>query len=249
VAFKLKTLAREYDLWHERVFNSCPEHCDESSPWYELVRKHLVPLEGKRVLEVGCGRGGFVHVLTSLKAVAFGCDFSASALQIARNRLRLDGLDSCVSLAQADAHHLPYADSSFDLIISCEALEHLLDPSAALREMARVCRPGGWLYLTTPNYMNLIGLYEVYASIFRKNGELPYDQPFDRKWTFLQVRTKLRNAGWEIACSDGTVHQVPVPGRNPIRLKFLECHRLIRRAISPFALHYMLLAHKGTGQT
>ena len=48
-----------YDDWHQQVFDSAPEHADQSSPWYQLVLEYIGSVSGKRVLEVSCGRGGF----------------------------------------------------------------------------------------------------------------------------------------------------------------------------------------------
>src|ERR1700674_3953578 len=142
-------LRNEYSEWHQRIYDASPEHADEESPWYELVQQYLVPVEGKRVLEVSCGRGGFSRLLAARGAVMFGADFSEAALRIAQSKSVAGGaIGKAVRLAEADAHNLPYADESFDVIISCETIEHLLDPLAAVKEMARVCRADGLLYLT-----------------------------------------------------------------------------------------------------
>jgi 2-polyprenyl-3-methyl-5-hydroxy-6-metoxy-1,4-benzoquinol methylase len=238
-------LVQEYDRWHERVFAANPEHADETSPWYKLVLDHLIPVAGKHVLEVGCGRGGFVHLLASQGASVCGADFSGSALEVATARAKRDpAVANRIDLVQADAQQLPFANDMFDIIISCEMIEHVPDPLAAVREMARVCRPGGLLYLTTPNYMNLIGLYELYAAIRRKNLHSDFSQPLDRHCVFFQTRGLVREAGWQIVDSDGTVHQVPVGGRDPVTLQFVEKNRAIRRCLRPFALHYLLVGRK-----
>lgn len=240
------SLATQYDQWHQRVFDSCPEHADESSPWYELVLEHLAAVKNKRVLEIACGRGGFSRTLAARGAIVFGSDFSASALRIAQQKISAPGRDGTrVALTQADAHHLPYATASFDMVISCETIEHLVDPRAALAEMARVCKPDGLLYLTTPNYANLTGLYVLYANVRHRKARPNTDQPLDNRYLFFQVRRFLHDAGWRIIYSDGTVHQFPVvPGRDPIRANFFEASRRIRRWLSPLALHYFVVAQK-----
>ena len=80
------TLATEYDKWHTKVFESDPEHADESSPWYQIVLKFLPPVKDKRILEIACGRGGFSRLLGSRGALVCGADFSASAVDIAKER-------------------------------------------------------------------------------------------------------------------------------------------------------------------
>jgi 2-polyprenyl-3-methyl-5-hydroxy-6-metoxy-1,4-benzoquinol methylase len=240
------SLRNQYNEWHQRVYDASPEHADEKAPWYDLVQQYLGPLEGKRVLEVSCGRGGFSHLLAAKGAIMFGADFSEAALRIAQSRTAADGVNGkAVRLAQADAHNLPYADESFDVIISCETIEHLLDPLAAVKEMARVCRAGGLLYLTTPNYFNAMGLYFIYARLRGRRATPGADQPFDRVFLFPQVRHMLARAGWKVIRSDGTVHQFPiVPGHDPVAMRSVESNRTLRRVLSPLAFHYFLMAKR-----
>jgi len=240
----LADLTEEYDRWHRHV-SASPDDEDERSPWYKLVLEYLAPLQGKRVLEVACGRGGFSALLRSRGASVCGADFSAAALSITSQKVGRDEAGFLkTGLSQADAHHLPFADGAFDCVISCETIEHLTDPPAALREMARVCKPGGMLYLTTPNYLNLMGIYLVYDAILKKERHYPTTQPLDHRWLFTRVRRIIEGAGWKILKSDGTVHQVPVPGTNPVRLQFLDRNTLVRRSLSPLAFHYFVLARK-----
>jgi ubiquinone/menaquinone biosynthesis C-methylase UbiE len=236
-------LSGEYDRWHKHVFTA--EDLDQKSPWYQLVLEYLAPLQGKMVLEVACGRGGFSLVLESRGASVYGADFSRAALRIATQKMGSDNTRrSNVALIQADVHQLPFACGTFDYVISCETIEHLTDPFTALREMARVSKPGGMLYLTTPNYLNLMGLYLIYDAILKKNRRSPTAQPLDHRWLFPRIRRIVERAGWKILRSDGIVHQVPLPGRNPLRLCFLERIPLVRRFLSPLAFHYFVLAKK-----
>ncbi len=236
-------LRTEYDSWHERLFNADPEHDDASSPWYELVREQIGNVTGLQILEVACGRGGFVKELARSGAHVTGCDFSFAALRVGKEKLQALGNGTSAALIQGDAQALPFADESFDLVVSCETIEHVPEVRKALREMWRVARPGAKLFLTTPNYANLMGLYDLYARV-RHPGRRD-DQPFDRRQWFMQIRGYVRGAGWTILRSDGTVHQLPiVPGRNPIELPFLESSRVVRRLLSPIAFHYFLLSEK-----
>jgi SAM-dependent methyltransferase len=237
------SLRSDYDLWHIRNQNLDPAHDDGSSPWYLWVKESLPEVRELRVLEVACGRGGFLKYLVDQGAMAFGIDFSFKAIQVAKGK-SIEGNDSSTArLAQGDAHALPFPDNYFDILVSCETIEHLPSPLKAVREFHRVTRPGGTLLLTTPNYLNLMGLYEVYAK-FRHPARKP-DQPFDRIQIFLQTRKLLKDAGWSIHGSDGTVHQLPIfPGRNPIRILGLEANRHLRKLLSIVAFHYCLSAKK-----
>jgi ubiquinone/menaquinone biosynthesis C-methylase UbiE len=237
------SLRTDYDNWHERVFSADQEHEDASSPWYELVREQIGNVTGLRILEVACGRGGFVKELSRNGAHVTGCDFSLAALRVGQEKLRALGNGTSAALIQGDAQALPFADESFDLVVSCETIEHVPDVRKALREMWRVARPGAKLFLTTPNYANLMGLYDLYARV-RHPGRRD-DQPFDRRQWFPQIRGYVRGAGWTIQHSDGTVHQLPIfPGRNPVGLPALESNRVIRRLLSPLAFHYFLVSEK-----
>jgi ubiquinone/menaquinone biosynthesis C-methylase UbiE len=166
-----------------------------------------------------------------------------SAARIAHQKVAGSNGEMRAAVVQGDAQKLPFAAGSFDIIVSCETIEHVPNVRAALREMWRVARRGAKLLLTTPNYANLMGLYDVYARV-RHPGRRD-DQPFDRRQWIPQIRSFVRDAGWKIVHSDGTVHQLPIfPGRNPVALPFLESNRVIRKLLSPFAYHYFLVSEK-----
>lgn len=238
------SLATEYDRWHTSVYESDPERRDESSPWYDLVLEFLSPVQGKRILEVACGRGGFSRLLASKGAIVVGVDFSNSALTIAREKLlRHPESIGRVTYMQGDAQDLPFDQGSFDIVISCETIEHVPNPRAAIREMHRVCKLGGVLYLTAPNYLNLMGLYLIYALV--RHPGLKSSQPLDERYVFTQLRQFVTGAGWKILRTDGTVHQFPfIPRHDPVRFLSLESNRIIRRLLSPFAYHYFVMAQK-----
>lgn len=238
------SVATEYDKWHEKVFETDPEHADESSPWYQIVLEFLPPVQGKRILEIACGRGGFSRLLGSRDASVCGADFSASAVAIAKERLLgHPALADRVNYVQADAQNMSFDENSFDIVISCETIEHVPDPRAAVREMYRVAKPGGTLYLTTPNYLNFMGLYLIYATV--RHPGLKSSQPLDQRFLFPEIRQIVTRAGWKIVRTDGTVHQFPfLPGRDPVRISSLESSRAIRRLLQFFALHYLVIATK-----
>ena len=241
------SLRTEYDAWHKQVYESDVEHNDASSPWYSLVREQIGCVAGLSVLELACGRGGFVCELSKAGARVTGCDFSQEALRVGLGKVRRFETHTTAGFVQGDAAQLPFASESFDVVVSCETIEHVPDVEGAIREMFRVARPGGRLLLTTPNYANFMGLYELYARV--RHPHRKDSQPYDRRQWFPQVRRYLRHAGWKITRSDGTVHQFPfLPGHNPVELRLLERNRSIRRVFSVFAFHYFVMARK-TGKT
>jgi ubiquinone/menaquinone biosynthesis C-methylase UbiE len=237
------SLQTEYDAWHTRYHELNPEYDDTSSPWYKWVAQSMIDVRGLRTLEVACGRGGFVRALARKGADAVGLDFSRAALKIGRERSLKFEEESRATFVQGDAHALPFPDDYFDLIVSCETIEHLPLPEKGVSEFHRVTRPGGSLFLTTPNYFNLMGLYEIYSK-FRHPKRGP-DQPYDRIQLFLQTRRLLKRAGWQIQKSDGIVHLLPVfPGRNPVRLRSIDENEILRSLLRVFAFTYCLIAKK-----
>jgi len=242
------SLRTEYDVWHRKYHDLNTSYDETSTPWYLWVARHMIDVRGLRTLEVACGRGGFVRALALKGAYAYGLDFSEAALKIASERsLHLDG-ERYARFVQGDAHCLPFPDDYFDLIVSCETIEHLPSPERGLAEFFRVTRLGGFLFLTTPNYLNLMGLYEIYARV-RHPGR-KWDQPFDRFQFFFQTRRLLKDAGWRIQLSDGVVHQLPLfPGRNPVRIMSIDEHDFLRKSLRVFALTYCLVAKKPEATT
>jgi ubiquinone/menaquinone biosynthesis C-methylase UbiE len=238
------SFSNQYDVWHQTVFDSAPQHQDGASPWHRIVLEYIGPVAGKHILEIACGRGGFASLLASKGAAVFGSDFSGVALKIAQQKAAGEGTRR-IAFAQADAQRLPYPDNSFDIVVSCETIEHLLDPVQGLKEMSRVCRMGGLLYLTTPNYFNAMGLYFLYAKLRGRQTTPGEGQPYDRVFWLPQIRRMLHQAGWKILRSDGTVHQFPIfPGHDPVAVEWVERNSGVRRMLGPFAFHYFVLAQK-----
>lgn len=114
-------------------------------------------LRGCRLLNVGCGTGGFNIVAERGGIAAWGVDPSAEAVALAQARVPT-GRIVC---AQAEA--LPFPRRSFDAVYCFSTLEHVADAGRAMREMVRVLRPGGGLYLHTPSPW---GCFEGHYKVF-----------------------------------------------------------------------------------
>jgi ubiquinone/menaquinone biosynthesis C-methylase UbiE len=113
------------------------------------------------LLEVGCGAGNILE--KALPGNLFGVDISAYILAKARQKL-----SKRVGLSQADAQHLPFKDRVFKQVICSEVLEHLLDPSASLQEIARVLTHQGIAIISVPNelWINRIKRVLIRLGIF-----------------------------------------------------------------------------------
>jgi SAM-dependent methyltransferase len=112
------------------------------------VRERL-PCEA--FLDAGCGDGRYLAALDAeLPARIAGVDIAERILETARARIpRAD-------LRQANLESLPFDDDAFDLVLSSQVIEHVLDASAAVGELARVLRPGGRLVISTDNADNRV---------------------------------------------------------------------------------------------
>ena len=102
------------------------------------------PVQGRRVLEVGCGAAGNLRFLRQRGARVEGADISPKMVQLAERLNAERGVD--FPLHVTDGAHLPHADSSFDVVLTVTALQHNLDGpmlDALVRDIGRVLRPGG----------------------------------------------------------------------------------------------------------
>jgi ubiquinone/menaquinone biosynthesis C-methylase UbiE len=102
-------------------------------------------LAGKKFLDVGCGDGALVCAVAASGAAATGVDPDPAMLAASRLRVGQAGLEA--TFVEGQVERLPFPDSSFDVVASVTVLCFVGDAAGALREMARVLRPGGRLVL------------------------------------------------------------------------------------------------------
>ncbi len=111
---------------------------------------------GKRVLEIGVGMGADYLEWLKAGAIAIGVDLAARSLAQAQRRCEQAGL--VPDLQVGDAEHLPFADSTFDLVYSYGVMHHSPDTRQCLREARRVLKPGGQLKIMLYHHPSLTGL-------------------------------------------------------------------------------------------
>lgn len=134
-------------LTGERTLPGIPEE----NYWFQrhlVAYKYLLPMvEGKSVLDLGCGEGYGVDLLATRAEEAVGVDLAPEALYHARRTYRRDNL----RFLYMDINRLGLEDDSFDVVCSLQVIEHLHDTQPFMREIMRVLKPDGLCVLSTPN--------------------------------------------------------------------------------------------------
>ncbi|MFN2576176.1 MAG: class I SAM-dependent methyltransferase [Pyrinomonadaceae bacterium] len=160
----------------------------EESHWWYIGRRRIIGSFVKeicseitdyhpQILDVGCGTGANLKMLAQFGA-AQGVDVSPDAVAFCRQR----GLEN-VKLGAAES--LPYEDKEFDLVTALDVLEHMDDDIAGLREMRRVLRTGGRLFLFVPTFMFLWGIQDDVSN-------------HRRRYRLAELRRAVTTAGFQV---------------------------------------------------
>jgi len=193
--------------WYDRHYEVLQP---DMPPWYAhllpVLRRRLQP--GMRLLECGCGQGHGLRYLAAEGLLPagqiYGVDQSRTAIEFVRARL------PGATFEVMDLAGLRFGDGMFDMVLLMETIEHLEDPGPALAEMGRVLKPGGWLFLSFPNYLHLPWwVVRVLAEKLNRPGWIVL-QPIDRVYTVLGVIRRVRRAGLVFAGGTGSIYGPPV---------------------------------------
>ena len=144
------------------------------------VALHLLrPAAGKKVLDVGCANGPTMVYCGLQGATVYGIDLDAAAVKYANqllSRFNLQGEAVC-----GDATQLPFADNTFDGVISSDFIEHIDDAQkvAMFREALRVLKPGAIMVCKTPNlsYLRVSLLYKRLRAVARLQNPMKFVIP------------------------------------------------------------------------
>jgi len=139
----------------KEYYESCEEYYitleKKGMEHYKKYIDFLMPENGNKVLDVGCGTGQVVHYLSKLGFEAYGVDISPIAIQKARqNRPGI--------FKTMEDDKIPFPDNFFDSVGCYDVLEHTLHPSELIDEMIRVLKPNGKIVIACPNFLRVIGL-------------------------------------------------------------------------------------------
>jgi ubiquinone/menaquinone biosynthesis C-methylase UbiE len=126
-------------------------------------------------------------------------DLAAHMLQVAQRNVIREGLTSQIKLEQIDAKALPFPDGAFDAVISNSIIHHIPEPETAFREMVRVLRPGGGLFvrdlLRPPDRQMLEQLVTTYAGEANDHQRQMFSDSLHAALSLDEVREVLRDVG------------------------------------------------------
>jgi SAM-dependent methyltransferase len=184
----------------------------------EAIERRLVleltgELGGRRVLDAGCGDGALLCAAARRGARAVGLDADARMLAAARARLAGARLDA--GLVHGRIEQLPFREAAFDVVVTVTVLCFVPDAARAVREMARVLRPGGRLVI------GALGRCSAWAAIRRVRGWL--GSPTWRRARFrsaAELSALAESAGLAVAEMRGAVYYPPIDwlARRMVRL-------------------------------
>lgn len=140
-------------------------------------------LEGKVVLEAGCGAGRFTEVLLKKGAVLVSSDLS-SAVEVNAENFPVSDKHLVI---QADINNMPFADESFDVVICLGVIQHTTDSEKTIEDLYRLVKKGGTLVIDhysydRSNYLRLARLYRIYLRKKTADFTIPYTQKLVKRY-------------------------------------------------------------------
>lgn len=168
-----------------------------------LLLELMGAVSGCRLLDAGCGDGGLACAAASRGADVTGIDADQAMLAAARSRAARAGL--CATFFQGRIEELPFPAASFDVVIATTVLCFVADAAGAVREMARVLRPGGQLVIGE------LGRWSMWSAIRRIRGWLG-----SRTWksarfhSARELRALVEDAGLSVTVTRGAVYYPPI---------------------------------------
>lgn len=160
-------------------------------------------VSGRRVLDAGCGDGALVCAVASRGAEATGIDPDPAMLAAARARAAKAGLRAV--FVEGRIEHLPFPAASFDVVVAVTVLCFVADAAGAVREMARVLRPGGRLVIGE------LGRWSLWTALRRMRGWLGSPTWKSARFrTTKEMRALAEQAGLSVIGIRGAVYYPPI---------------------------------------
>jgi len=161
-----------------------------------LIAKHVSP--GEHVLEVDCGPGVLAKMMQERGAHVTGTDLSIVAVE----RARAKGI--VAQQVDIDTEPLPFADASFDTVVSNSMIEHRFFPTKSFDECVRVLKPDGKFIVCLPNIAHWLCRWWILTGRFPYVKNSPTDMLHLRFFTVSEVKKLCRERGLRIVEVDGS---------------------------------------------
>ena len=145
---------------------------------------------GGAILDAGCGGGGMPLSFAEEAGRVVGIDLAPRFTEAGHTLAAEHGLRN-LHFARADGQALPFQDASFDMVLSHAVIEHVADAALYMRELARVLKPGGTMYLSTAPYLSFAG-----AHLPRLAVPVPLHLLLGRRVSFSIFVWLARHAPW-----------------------------------------------------
>jgi SAM-dependent methyltransferase len=201
------TNVQTHNLKAQSVWNSPAGRYDDISrsiaDAIEHAAERLQPKPGERILDLATGTGWGSRILAQRfpGAKITGADIAELMLDHARAAAKQQGLN--IEYQHADAENLPFADATFDGVISTFGVMFVGKPEAAAAELARVIKPGGRLTLATWKHdSNVFNMFGVMKKFMPAPPQPPPPSPF--AWGRTERLTELLGANFDLEFEEGT---------------------------------------------
>lgn len=185
------------------------------------------PLEGKKILDVGCGLGTYVERFRERSDQTYGVDIEVERVTEGGRRLP--------NLLAAVAEALPFTDNSFDVLVLHEVLEHVSDDRQAVEEAYRLLKPGGRIVIFAPNRLYPFETHGIWWRGGYRFGNFPLVNylphrlrkrlcPHVRTYTVRDLHRLLSNVEHRVI-TEGRIY----PGYDNIYLRHARLASVLRR--------------------
>ncbi len=144
---------KDWVQWFKHTSKSQKRSLNEELNYTKEVLSFLPDLEGKRVLDVGCGTGDFLINCCLLGAKeTVGIDFITEVVKDGLKNVRNSGFEKKISVVQADALRIPFPDNSFDVTVSFGLLEHFAKPRELILEKKKSVEQKWFPHWVSPKF-------------------------------------------------------------------------------------------------
>lgn len=184
----MKNIKKEYNELHKKSFEERLLNQETkngvynkriSTTWHQMVFDMLsfYDFKNKMILDAGCGYGALSLEMAKTGAKVTGIDISSNAVEISKSYAADFNLNA--NFVEGNLENLSFKSNLFDIVCSCETIEHVPNYRTAVDELIRVTKSGGYIIVTIPNILNPIGLYG--------DTRIGSKQPFENSFNYFSI--------------------------------------------------------------